>query len=177
MQKQTTCHIRRVLEYSEFFKDEKRLHCQHLKADIDHYITTEQIVSHFGFNTTTAKRYLRQLSEFGYLEPRGGNKEIFAFASTKCFKLPLNRGALIISFLYLSSTLLLYCLYIASTTGEDRTYGELGDSHGGNKTFPPWECIEKRLLSHWKEALFMLKGGSFHGVSMLLLTCKCGDCI
>ena len=95
-----------------------RLHCQHLKADIDHYIestsekmvdkldskkkmvdkwsikpslaeklvdilefvadkdefTTEQIVSHFGFNTTTAKRYLRQLTEFGYLEPHGGNK-------------------------------------------------------------------------------------------------------
>ena len=95
-----------------------RLHCQHLKADIDHYIestsermvdkqtlrqkmvdkrsikpslaeklvdileyvadkdefTTEQIVSHFGFNTTTAKRYLRQLSEFGYLKPYGGNK-------------------------------------------------------------------------------------------------------
>ena len=94
------------------------LHCQHLKADIDHYIesisgkmvdkldskkkmvdkwsikpslaeklvdilefvadkdefTTEQIVSHFGFNTTTAKRYLRQLTEFGYLEPHGGNK-------------------------------------------------------------------------------------------------------
>ena len=95
-----------------------RLHCQHLKADIDHYIectsekmvdkldlqkkmvdkwsikpslaeklvdileyvvdkgefTTEQIVSHFGINTTTAKRYLRQLTEFGYLEPHGGNK-------------------------------------------------------------------------------------------------------
>ena len=95
-----------------------RLHCQHLKADIDHYIesisekmvdkqalkqemvdkwsikpslaeklvdildfvaekdefTTEQIVSHFGFNTTTAKRYLRQLTEFGYLEAHGGNK-------------------------------------------------------------------------------------------------------
>ncbi len=95
-----------------------RLHCQHLKADIDHYIestsekmvdklnlqkemvdkwsikpslaekmvdilgfvvdknefTTEQIVSHFGFNATTVKRYLRQLTEFGYLEPHGGNK-------------------------------------------------------------------------------------------------------
>ena len=95
-----------------------RLHCQHLKSDIDHYIestsekmvdkaeiqkkmvdkwsikpslaeklvdilnfvvdkdefTTEEIVSHFGFNTTTAKRYLRQLTEFGYLEPHGGNK-------------------------------------------------------------------------------------------------------
>ena len=35
--------------------------------------TTEQIVSNFGFNTTTAKRYLRQLTEFGYLESHGGN--------------------------------------------------------------------------------------------------------
>ena len=97
-----------------------RLHCQHLKSDINQYLklvvsttemvdkqalkqkmvdkwsikpslaeklvdilefvadkdefTTEQIVSHFGFNTTTAKRYLRQLTEFGYLEPHGGNK-------------------------------------------------------------------------------------------------------
>ena len=42
-------------------------------ADKDQ-ITTEEIVSHFGFNTTTARRYLRQLSEFGYLEARGGNK-------------------------------------------------------------------------------------------------------
>ena len=37
-------------------------------------ITTEAIVSHFGFNPTTAKRYLRQLTEFGYLEAQGGNK-------------------------------------------------------------------------------------------------------
>ena len=37
-------------------------------------ITTENIVSHFGFNSTTAKRYLRQLTEFGYLEAHGGNK-------------------------------------------------------------------------------------------------------
>ena len=84
-----------------------RLHCQHLKSDIDRYIesiseelvdkralkqklvdkwsvkpslaekdeiTTEQIVAHFGFNATTAKRYLRQLTEFGYLEAHGGNK-------------------------------------------------------------------------------------------------------
>lgn len=96
-----------------------RLHCQHLKADIDHYMsstaekmvdkqatkqkmvdkwavkpslaeklvdilefvadkkekfTTEQIVAHFGFNNTTTKRYLRQLTEFGYLEAHGGNK-------------------------------------------------------------------------------------------------------
>ncbi len=42
-------------------------------ADKDEF-TTEQIVSHFGFNATTAKRYLRQLTEFGYLEAHGGNK-------------------------------------------------------------------------------------------------------
>ena len=37
-------------------------------------ITTEQIVNHFGFTPTTAKRYLRQLTQFGYLESQGGNK-------------------------------------------------------------------------------------------------------
>ena len=37
-------------------------------------ITAEEIVSHFGFKPTTAKRYLRQLTEFGYLEAHGGNK-------------------------------------------------------------------------------------------------------
>ena len=42
-------------------------------ADKDE-ITTEAIVSHFGFTPTTAKRYLRQLTEFGYLEAHGGNK-------------------------------------------------------------------------------------------------------
>ena len=36
--------------------------------------TTETIVSHFGFTATTAKRYLRQLTEFGYLESHGGNR-------------------------------------------------------------------------------------------------------
>ena len=36
--------------------------------------TTEDIVHHFGFTPTTAKRYLRQLTEFGYLEARGGNR-------------------------------------------------------------------------------------------------------
>ena len=36
--------------------------------------TTEVIVRHFGFPSTTAKRYLRQLTEFGYLEAHGGNK-------------------------------------------------------------------------------------------------------
>lgn len=36
--------------------------------------TTETIVKHFGFTATTAKRYLRQLVKFGYLEVHGGNK-------------------------------------------------------------------------------------------------------
>ena len=36
--------------------------------------TTEDIVRHFGFTATTAKRYLRQLTEFGHLEARGGNR-------------------------------------------------------------------------------------------------------
>ena len=42
-------------------------------ADKDQ-IATEEIVSYFGINPTTAKRYLRQLTEFGYLEAHGGNK-------------------------------------------------------------------------------------------------------
>ena len=37
-------------------------------------ITTEAIVQHFGFPDTSAKRYLRQLAEFGYLEAHGGNR-------------------------------------------------------------------------------------------------------
>lgn len=32
------------------------------------------IVGKFGFAETSAKRYLRQLTEFGYLEARGGNR-------------------------------------------------------------------------------------------------------
>ncbi len=36
--------------------------------------TTDEIVSHFGFSTTTAKRYIRKLTELGYLEAHGGNK-------------------------------------------------------------------------------------------------------
>ena len=95
-----------------------RLHCNHLKHDIDQFvknvtsemvdkhdyekelvdkwsikpnladklsdillfmvdkeeITTATIINHFGYTATTAKRYLRQLTEFGYLEARGGNK-------------------------------------------------------------------------------------------------------
>lgn len=37
-------------------------------------ITTDILVQHFGFAPTTAKRYLRQLTEFGYLKAQGGNK-------------------------------------------------------------------------------------------------------
>ena len=60
------------------------LHCAHLKHDIEQYersvevadkseVKTESIVSAFGFTETTAKRYLRQLTEFGYLEAHGGS--------------------------------------------------------------------------------------------------------
>ena len=52
---------------------EKMVDILEFVADKDQ-ITTEVIVSHFGFNPTTAKRYLRQLTEFGYLESHGGNK-------------------------------------------------------------------------------------------------------
>ena len=37
-------------------------------------VTTERIVEQFGFNSTTAKRYLRQLTDFGYLKSMGANK-------------------------------------------------------------------------------------------------------
>ena len=36
--------------------------------------TTETIVHQFGFTATTAKRYLRQLTEYGCLEFHGGNR-------------------------------------------------------------------------------------------------------
>jgi DeoR/GlpR family transcriptional regulator of sugar metabolism len=36
--------------------------------------TTEEIVGQFGFTATTTKRYLRQLTAFGYLESHGGNR-------------------------------------------------------------------------------------------------------
>lgn len=42
-------------------------------ADKDE-ITTETVVRQFSFAATTAKRYLRQLAEFGYLEAKGGNR-------------------------------------------------------------------------------------------------------
>ena len=37
-------------------------------------VRTEEIVESFGFPETSAKRYLRQLTEFGYLEAHGGNR-------------------------------------------------------------------------------------------------------
>ena len=37
-------------------------------------IRTEQLVTQLGLAETTAKRYLRQLTEFGYLEAHGGNR-------------------------------------------------------------------------------------------------------
>ena len=52
---------------------EKLVDIMEFVADKDQ-ITTEEIVSHFGFNPTTTKRYLRQLTEFGHLEAHGGNK-------------------------------------------------------------------------------------------------------
>ena len=42
-------------------------------ADKDE-ITTDTVVKHFGFTATTTKRYLRQLTAFGYLEAYGANK-------------------------------------------------------------------------------------------------------
>ena len=52
---------------------EKMVDILNFVADKDE-ITTEAIVVRFGFTTTTAKRYLRQLTEFGYLKSHGGNK-------------------------------------------------------------------------------------------------------
>lgn len=37
-------------------------------------VRTEQIVSQLALTETTAKRYLRQLTELGYLEAHGGNR-------------------------------------------------------------------------------------------------------
>ncbi len=37
-------------------------------------IATDEIIAEFGLTSTTSKRYMRQLTEFGYLEAHGGNK-------------------------------------------------------------------------------------------------------
>ena len=74
------CDYGTVIDQSELGKwsikpslAEKMVDILEFVADKDQ-ITTEAIVSHFGFNPTTTKRYLRQLTEFGYLESHGGNK-------------------------------------------------------------------------------------------------------
>lgn len=54
-------------------------------ADINE-TTTESIISHFGFTPTTAKRYLRQLTEFGYMEAHGSNKNRTYTKTSKIFK-------------------------------------------------------------------------------------------
>ena len=58
---------------------EKLVDILHFMSDKSQ-ITTEELVQHFGFTPTTDKRYLRQLTEFGYLEALGGNKN-------RCYKL------------------------------------------------------------------------------------------
>ena len=117
-------HIQALIDTREeedmeiFLNCMSRLHCSHLKQDIDQFIKdmssemvdkrnlakemvdkwsikpsladklsdilvfmvdkketkTETIVLQFGFTATTAKRYLRQLTEFGYLAAKGGNR-------------------------------------------------------------------------------------------------------
>ncbi len=52
---------------------EKLVDILHFMSDKSQ-ITTEELVQHFNFTPTTAKRYLCQLTEFGYLEALGGNK-------------------------------------------------------------------------------------------------------
>ena len=47
--------------------------------------TTESVVNQFGFTPTTAKRYLRQLTEFGYVEAQGGNKNRTYHIATSWF--------------------------------------------------------------------------------------------
>ena len=37
-------------------------------------VTTEDIIAEFGFTGTTAKRYMRQLTDFGCIEAHGGNR-------------------------------------------------------------------------------------------------------
>ncbi len=37
-------------------------------------VTTEDIIAEFGFAGTTAKRYMRQLTDFGYIEAHGSNR-------------------------------------------------------------------------------------------------------
>ena len=73
------------------------MHCAHLEEDINQFIkyvasdlvdkqdfvtdlidkqefTSEMIANRLGVSQTTAKRYLRQLVEMGYLTAHGGNR-------------------------------------------------------------------------------------------------------
>ena len=74
------CDYGTLIDQSELGKWSKKPSLAEKLVDILEFvtdkdqITTEAIVSHFGFNPTTAKRYLRQLTEFGYLEAHGGNR-------------------------------------------------------------------------------------------------------
>ena len=72
-------HAKHLQRENEHFKvsmsenNEKMVDILHFMSDKSQ-ITTEELVQHFGFTPTTAKRYLSQLTEFGYLEAMGGNK-------------------------------------------------------------------------------------------------------
>lgn len=69
-------HLQREIEQFKASMSEnngKMVDILHFMSDKSQ-ITTEELVQHFGFTPTTAKRYLRQLTEFGYLEALGGNK-------------------------------------------------------------------------------------------------------
>ena len=44
------------------------------QIDFDKFYLYSIIVQHFGIPATSAKRYLRHLTEFGYLKAFGGNK-------------------------------------------------------------------------------------------------------
>ena len=69
-------HLQREIEQfkaSISENNEKMVDILHFMSDKSQ-ITTEELVQHFDFAPTTAKRYLRQLTEFGYLEALGGNK-------------------------------------------------------------------------------------------------------
>ncbi|MBO7476562.1 MAG: hypothetical protein J6U04_01345 [Salinivirgaceae bacterium] len=47
--------------------------------------TTESVVHQFSFTSTTAKRYMRQLTELGYIEAQGSNKNRTYRISTNQF--------------------------------------------------------------------------------------------
>ena len=62
------------IDYEKFYLYSIITHSAFVEMVDKNEITTESIVSHFGYPPTTAKRHLRQLTEFGYLQAHGGNK-------------------------------------------------------------------------------------------------------